>query len=84
MKKIPMRTCSVTREKCPKNELIRIVKTPEATVIIDQTGKANGRGAYLKKDSEVIKRAQKTKVLDRNLEISIPDSIYDELLELCK
>ena len=84
MKKIPMRTCSVTREKCPKNELIRIVKTPEATVIIDQTGKANGRGAYLKKDSEVIKKAQKTKVLDRNLEISIPDSIYDELLELCK
>lgn len=84
MKKIPMRTCSVTREKCPKNELIRIVKTPEATVIIDPTGKANGRGAYLKKDSEVIKRAQKTKVLDRNLEISIPDSIYDELLELCK
>ena len=84
MKKIPMRTCSVTREKCTKNELIRIVKTPEATVIIDQTGKANGRGAYLKKDSEVIKKAQKTKVLDRNLEISIPDSIYDELLELCK
>ena len=84
MKKIPMRTCSVTREKFPKNELIRIVKTPEATVIIDQTGKANGRGAYLKKDSEVIKKAQKTKVLDRNLEISIPDSIYDELLELCK
>ena len=49
MKKIPMRTCLVTREKLPKQELIRVVRTPEGSVVIDETGKANGRGAYLKK-----------------------------------
>ena len=47
MKKIPLRTCVVTKEKLPKRELIRIVRTPEGNVIIDSTGKANGRGAYL-------------------------------------
>ena len=45
-RKIPMRTCVVTREKLPKGELIRVVRTPEGEVIIDETGKANGRGAY--------------------------------------
>ena len=53
-KKIPMRTCVITHEKYPKKELIRIVRTPEGKVEIDLTGKANGRGAYLKKDKEVI------------------------------
>lgn len=84
MKKIPMRTCSVTREKYPKQELVRVVKTPENNVMVDLTGKANGRGAYLKKDSEVILKAKKSKVLDRNLEITIPDNIYEELLEMLK
>ena len=58
-KKIPMRTCVVTNEKYPKKELIRVVRTPEGNIIVDETGKANGRGAYLKKDKEVIKKAQK-------------------------
>ena len=49
MKKIPMRSCIVTKEKLPKKELIRVVRTPEGNVIVDETGKANGRGAYLKK-----------------------------------
>ena len=48
MKKIPLRTCVVTKERCPKKELIRVVRTPEGNVIIDESGKANGRGAYLK------------------------------------
>lgn len=79
VKKIPMRMCVITREKCEKKDLIRIVRTPEKNIIIDETGKVNGKGAYLKKDKEVIEKAQKTKALNRVLEIDIPDSIYEEL-----
>ena len=82
-KKIPMRTCVVTHEKYPKKELIRVVRTPEGNIVVDETGKQNGRGAYLKKDKEVIEKARKTKVLERHLETSIEDKIYDELLEKC-
>jgi predicted RNA-binding protein YlxR (DUF448 family) len=82
VKKIPMRTCVVTREQFPKNELIRVLRTPEGTVTVDTKGKANGRGAYLKKDKEVILKAQKTKVLEKILEVSVPDEIYQLLLEL--
>lgn len=81
MKKIPMRSCVVSHEKCEKKELLRIVRTPLKEVIIDETGKANGRGAYLKKDREVINKARATKVLEKVLEVSIPDSLYDEMLE---
>ena len=70
--------CVVTREKYPKKELIRVVRT-ENGVIIDETGKANGRGAYLKKDIDVINKAEKTKVLEKHLEVSIPSEIYEEL-----
>ena len=82
VKKIPMRMCSVTREKFPKQELIRIVKTPENEVKIDLTGKINGHGAYIKKDWDVLDRAKKSKALSRALEIEIPDSIYAELEEI--
>lgn len=81
MKKIPMRTCVVTREKFPKGELIRVVRTPDNQIIIDLTSKANGRGAYLKNDRDVILKAQKTKILDRHLEMKVPDAIYEELLK---
>lgn len=79
-KKVPMRTCCITNEQYPKKDLIRIVRTPEANVIVDKTGRANGRGAYLLLNKDVILKAKKTKVLDRKLEVSVPDSIYDELL----
>ena len=82
-KKIPMRTCTVTHEKYPKKELIRVVRTPEGQVVVDITGKQNGRGAYLKKDKETIEKARTSKVLERHLETSIEDKIYDELLEKC-
>lgn len=78
-RKIPMRTCVVSKEKLPKQELIRVVKNNENIVSVDTTGKANGHGAYIKKDVEVLEKAIKTKVLDKYLEISIPDSIYEEL-----
>lgn len=80
VKKIPMRSCVVTHEKYAKNELIRVVRTPEGKILIDdEAGKSNGRGAYLKKDLDVIKKAQANKILDRVLEIEIPNEIYEEL-----
>ena len=84
LKKIPMRTCVITKEKCEKKDLLRIVRTPEENVIVDTTGKANGRGAYLKKAIEVINKAEKTKVLERVLEVNIPAEVYDEARELVK
>ena len=77
-----MRMCVVTRERFPKNELIRVVKTPEGSIIVDETGKANGRGAYLKKDKEVFLKARKHKILDRQLEAIVPLEIFDELNNL--
>lgn len=83
-KKIPMRTCIVTKEKCEKKDLLRIVRTPEGVVIVDPTGKANGRGAYLKKDIDVIKKAEKSKILERVLEVEVPISVYEKAINLCK
>lgn len=84
MKKIPCRTCIITKEKLPKSELIRIVRTPVGEVVIDTTGKTNGHGAYLKLTKEVIEKAKKSKVLNRHLEVEVPDSLYDELFTLVK
>ena len=83
MKKIPMRTCVVTKEKLPKNELIRIVKTDEG-IIIDESGKVNGHGCYLKKEESVIKMAQSKKILNRILETEVPDCLFEELLSILK
>ena len=84
MKKMPERTCVITKEKTLKKNLLRVVRTPEGEIVVDLSGKANGRGAYLKKDAEVIERARKSKALDRILEVTIPDSTYDEMLEKIK
>ena len=81
-RKIPMRTCVVTKEQCAKKELIRVVRNNEGVVSVDVTGKAPGRGAYLKLDKEVILKAKKTKALDNKLEVVVPDEIYEELLSL--
>lgn len=77
-----MRTCVVTREKLPKAELVRVVRTPLGEVIIDETGKANGRGAYLKKDKEVFLKARKSKILNKQLEVEVPDKVFEELNDL--
>lgn len=82
VKKIPLRTCVVTKEVLPKKDLIRITATKDGNVAIDFIGKAHGRGAYLKLDKDVILKAQKTKALDRKLEAAVPDSIYEELLKI--
>ena len=82
MKKIPMRTCVVSGEKLPKKELIRVVRDKDGIVSVDLTGKANGRGVYLKGDVEIIEKAKKSKILNRKLEVEVPDDIYEKLKEV--
>jgi len=79
MKKIPLRKCVATQEQLPKKELIRVVRTPEGEVKIDPVGKMNGRGAYLKKSLEAIELAKKKKILNRALNVEVPESIFEEL-----
>lgn len=78
-KKIPLRSCVVSKEKLPKQELIRVVKNKENEVFIDLTGKANGKGAYIKKDLAILEIAIKTKALEKHLETKIENNIYEEL-----
>lgn len=78
-KKIPMRSCVVTKEKYPKKELIRVVRDTDGIVRVDITGKVNGHGAYLKKDLEVVEKARKTKILDRYLNVDVKEEVYEEL-----
>lgn len=79
VRKIPLRTCVVTHEKLPKKELLRIVRTPLGEVVIDESGKLNGRGAYIKKDVEILKKAQLSKLLEKKLECVIEDNVYEEI-----
>lgn len=83
-KKIPMRSCVVTREKLPKQELIRIVKNKDNEVFVDVTGKLNGRGIYIKKELDVLKKAKKSNIIERLLETKINDNIYDEIENIIK
>lgn len=84
MKKIPLRRCVVTKEQLPKQELLRIVKDKEGNVSIDKTGKLNGRGAYIKKDIEVLNIAKSKNTLSRALEVTIPEEIYQEIENIIK
>ena len=78
-KKIPMRQCLGCREMKPKATLIRVVRSPEGEISLDGRGKASGRGAYVCKDSGCLKKARKSKAIERSLETQIPDEIYDRL-----
>lgn len=82
MKKVPLRKCVATNERLPKGELVRIVKNNEGKVFVDLTGKANGRGAYLKKSNEAIDVAIKKNSLGRALECTIDQEVYDELRKI--
>lgn len=79
MKKIPLRTCIVTKEKLEKRDLLRIVRTPDKEILVDETGKKNGKGAYIKKDITIIEKLKKSKALDRALDIEVPDGFYENL-----
>ena len=81
VKKIPMRTCVVTKEKLPKKDLLRIVKF-DGVVSVDATGKQNGKGCYIKKYRDTLLKAKKSKILDRVLETTIEDNIYDQIEKL--
>ena len=81
-KKIPLRTCVITHEKLPKKELLRIVRTPEGIVKVDLTGKVNGHGAYIKKDKDLINKLKSNKMLEKYLEVSINDDVYEEMLKI--
>ena len=81
-RKIPLRTCVVTKESLPKQELLRIVRTPLGEIKADETGKLNGRGAYIKKDIDVLEKAQKTKILEKRLECQTEESVYEEIRKI--
>ena len=81
-KKIVLRSCVITKEKLPKNELLRVVRTPEGNVVVDLTGKVRGHGAYVSKSKTAIETARKKKIFDRHLEVQVPSEIYDELIKL--
>ena len=79
-KKIPMRQCVGCREMRPKRELVRVVKSPEGEITLDFKGKAPGRGAYVCPQAECLRRAIKSRALERGLDCQIPQEIYDQLL----
>ena len=78
-KKIPQRQCMGCRERRAKRELIRVVRGTDGNVSLDFGGKMNGRGAYICPNAECLKKAQKTKALERSLEVPIPQEVYDRL-----
>lgn len=82
VRKIPMRSCVITKEKLPKQELLRIVKTPEGDIIPDESGKINGHGAYIKRDLEVLDKAKSSKILEKKLGCKIEDSVYEKIKEI--
>ena len=78
-KKIPQRQCMGCRERREKRQLIRVVRSPEGEVSLDFSGKKNGRGAYLCPNPDCLKKAIRAKSLDRSLEVTIPQEVYDRL-----
>ena len=78
-KKIPLRKCAVCGEQKAKTELIRVVRTPEGDVVLDRTGKQNGRGAYMCRSTECLKKAKKSGRLSSSLGAALSEEIYDEL-----
>ena len=77
-KKIPMRQCVGCREMKPKRELIRVIRTSEDEILIDATGKKNGRGAYICPNRECLEKAVKSKGLERSLKMAVPQEIYED------
>ena len=81
VKKIPMRMCTGCSQMKPKKELIRVVRSPEGEISLDETGKKSGRGAYLCPDAECLKKAIKSRRLDRTLQCTVPEEVYRSLEE---
>ncbi|MEB2298077.1 YlxR family protein [Lysinibacillus xylanilyticus] len=79
-KKVPLRKCVATGEMLTKKEMIRVVRSKEGEVSVDVSGKKPGRGAYVSKSEEAIEIARKKNVLGHQLDVKIPEEIYDELI----
>ena len=79
VKKVPLRKCTGCGEMKNKKEMLRVIKTPEEEIVLDTTGKKNGRGAYICNSAECFTKARKTKALERSLKAAIPEDVYDEL-----
>ena len=79
VKKIPLRQCTGCMERKTKNELIRVVRTPENNIVLDFSGKMNGRGAYICKNSDCLSLAVKKKRLENAFGVSIPEEIFERL-----
>ena len=79
VRKIPMRQCTGCREMKSKKEMMRVLRTPEGEILLDATGKKNGRGAYLCYDAVCLEKAMKNKGLERSLKVSISQEVYQEL-----
>ncbi len=81
VRKLPIRRCTGCGEHFPKNELIRIVRTPEGEIVLDETGKKSGRGAYICRSVSCFKKARRAKRIETSLEYAIPEEVYDRLEE---
>ena len=79
MKKVPLRQCIGCQEMKSKKEMIRVIKTAEDEIMLDATGRKNGRGAYLCPSMECLKKAVKGKVLERSFKMAIPKEVYETL-----
>ena len=80
-KQVPIRRCSGCGERFPKSELLRVLRTPEGEIVVDFVGKRSGRGAYLCKNAECFKRAQKSRRISTSLDCPISDEIDTMLME---
>ena len=78
-KKIPMRQCLGCNEHKPKGELMRVVRTPEGETVLDFTGKKSGRGAYVCKSLSCLRKARKSRRLERSLDCTITEEVYDRM-----
>lgn len=81
VKKVPLRRCAGCNEQKSKKEFVRVVRTPEGKIILDDTGKANGRGVYLCPNKACLQKAKKAKRLERSLDVAIPEEIWLALEE---
>lgn len=81
VRKTPVRRCTGCSEHFPKNELIRVVRTPEGEVVLDLVGKKSGRGAYICKSAACLKKARKSRRLETSLECPISEEVYDRMEE---
>ena len=79
VKKIPERQCLGCNEHKPKSELLRVLRTPEGEIILDFTGKKSGRGAYICRDVGCLKKARRSRRIDRSLNVTIPEEVYDRM-----